>query len=36
MKPGKASEHVSENIEETLRYMEFPREHWQIILLKEL
>jgi transposase-like protein len=31
MKLGKASEHVSENIEETLRYMEFPREHWQRI-----
>ena len=28
MKLTKASEHVFENIEETLRFMEFPREHW--------
>lgn len=31
MKLGKASEHVEENIEETLRYMEFPSEHWKRI-----
>jgi transposase-like protein len=31
MKLGKASEHVEENIEETLRYMEFPVEHWRRI-----
>jgi putative transposase len=31
MKLGKAAEHVSENIEETLRYMEFPQEHWRRI-----
>jgi transposase-like protein len=31
MKLGKASEHVAENIEETLRYMEFPSEHWKRI-----
>lgn len=31
MKLGKASEHIAENIEETLRYMEFPPEHWKRI-----
>ena len=31
MKLKKASEHVRENIEETLRYMEFPSEHWRRI-----
>jgi transposase-like protein len=31
MKLTKAAEHVKENIEETLRYMEFPVEHWRRI-----
>jgi putative transposase len=31
MKLKKASRHVDENIEETLRYMEFPPEHWKRI-----
>lgn len=31
MKLRKASDHVSHNIEETLRFMEFPREHWNRI-----
>lgn len=31
MKLSKASDHVRDNIEETLRYMEFPVEHWRRI-----
>ena len=31
MKLGKASEYVKESIEETLRYMDFPEEHWRRI-----
>jgi transposase-like protein len=29
MKLAKASELVKEDIEETLQYMDFPREHWR-------
>jgi len=31
MKLKKASEHVSEGIEETLEYYKYPREHWRRI-----
>ena len=31
MKLGRAADHVEENIEETLMFMEFPEEHWRRI-----